>query len=33
MDQELFSSVLRNLLHINVRVGTMDDSYLKTFEE
>lgn len=33
MDQELFCSVLKNLLHINVRVGTVDDSYLKTFEE
>ncbi len=33
MDYELFCSVLRNLLHVNVHAGALDEAYLRTFED
>lgn len=33
MDHELFCSVLRNLLHVNVHAGDLDESYLRMLEE
>ena len=33
METELFCSVLRNLLHLNVYAGTVDEAYLRAFEE
>ena len=33
MDYSLFCSVLRNLLHLNVYAGELDEAYLRGFEE
>ena len=33
MELSLFSAVLKNLLHLNVRVSALDEDYLKAFEE
>lgn len=33
MDHELFSAVLRNLLHVNVYAGVLDEQYLHMMEE
>lgn len=33
MDYSLFCSVLRNLLHLNVHSGPLDETYLRSFEE
>ena len=33
MEKELFCAVLRNLLHLNVHAGALDEDYLKAFEE
>ena len=33
MDYALFCSVLRNLLHVNVHAGDLDEAYLSTFED
>ena len=33
MDYPLFCSVLRNLLHLNVHAGPLDNAYLRSFED
>ena len=33
MDYALFCSVLRNLLHVNVHAGALDEEYLRAFED